>query len=57
MLWPSLADIVSLVAGLGILGLAVGFAAQSTIANFISGITILLEQSFKVGDWISIGEK
>ena len=49
-------DIVSLVAGLGILGLAVGFAAQSTIANFISGITILLEQSFKVGDWISIGE-
>jgi len=50
-------DIVSLVAGLGILGLAVGFAAQSTIANFISGITILLEQSFKVGDWISIGDK
>lgn len=49
-------DIVSLVAGLGILGLAVGFAAQSTIANFISGMTILLEQSFKVGDWISIGE-
>ena len=48
-------DVVSLVAGLGILGLAVGFAAQSTIANFISGITILLEQSFKVGDWISIG--
>lgn len=50
-------DIVSLVAGLGIVGLAVGFAAQSTIANFISGITILLEQSFKVGDWISIGDK
>lgn len=49
-------DIVSLVAGLGILGLAVGFAAQSTIANFISGITILLEQSFKVGDWIRIGD-
>jgi small-conductance mechanosensitive channel len=50
-------DIVSLVAGLGIAGLAVGFAAQSTLANFIAGITILMEQSFQVGDWISIGDK
>lgn len=49
-------DIVSLVAGLGIVGLAVGFAAQSTLANFIAGITILLEQSFQVGDWIHINE-
>ncbi|WP_066801631.1 mechanosensitive ion channel family protein [Moraxella oblonga] len=47
-------DIVSLVAGLGIVGLAVGFAAQSTLANFIAGITILVEQSFQVGDWIRI---
>ena len=47
-------DIVSLIAGLGIVGLAVGFAAQSTLANFIAGITILLEQSFEVGDWINI---
>ncbi|PNK61396.1 mechanosensitive ion channel family protein [Psychrobacter sp. FDAARGOS_221] len=50
-------DIVSLVAGLGIVGLAVGFAAQSTIANFISGITILLEQSFQVGDWIALDDR
>lgn len=49
-------DIVSLVAGLGIVGLAVGFAAQSTLANFIAGITILVEQSFQVGDWIRLGE-
>lgn len=50
-------DIVSLVAGLGIVGLAVGFAAQSTLANFIAGITILMEQSFQVGDWVSINDK
>ncbi|MFA9485427.1 mechanosensitive ion channel family protein [Moraxella haemolytica] len=50
-------DIVSLVAGLGIVGLAVGFAAQSTLANFIAGITILVEQSFQVGDWIRLGDK
>lgn len=50
-------DIVSVVAGLGIAGIAVGFAAQSTLANFISGITILIEQSFQVGDWVSINNK
>lgn len=50
-------DIVLLVAGLGIVGLAVGFAAQSTLANFIAGITILIEQSFQVGDWIRLGDK
>ncbi len=48
-------DIVSIVAGLGIAGLAVGFAAQSTLANFIAGIAILIEQSFQVGDWVRIG--
>nr|WP_312534748.1 mechanosensitive ion channel family protein [Moraxella sp. CTOTU47618] len=50
-------DIVSVVAGLGIAGIAVGFAAQATLANFIAGITILIEQSFQVGDWVSINEK
>lgn len=49
-------DIVSLIAGLGIVGLAVGFAAQSTLANFIAGITILMEQSFQVGDWVRIND-
>ena len=50
-------DIVSVVAGLGIAGIAVGFAAQATLANFIAGITILIEQSFQVGDWVNINEK
>ena len=36
--------------------MAVGLAAQSTLANFIAGITILLEQSFQVGDWININD-
>lgn len=50
-------DIVSIVAGLGIAGLAVGWASQSTLANFIAGIVILIEQSFGVGDWIRLGDK
>lgn len=47
-------DLVSIVAGLGIVGIAVGFAAQSTLADFIAGITILVEQPFQIGDWVSI---
>ncbi|UTO05723.1 mechanosensitive ion channel family protein [Moraxella sp. FZLJ2107] len=50
-------DIFSIVAGLGIAGLAVGWASQSTLANFIAGIVILVEQFFQVGDWIRLGDK
>lgn len=47
-------DLVSIVAGLGIVGIAVGFAAQSTLADFIAGVTILIEQPFQIGDWVRI---
>lgn len=39
----------------GILGIAVGFAAQTSIANIISGIFLLIEQPFCVGDIIECG--
>ncbi|MFO7838023.1 MAG: mechanosensitive ion channel family protein [Desulfosalsimonadaceae bacterium] len=48
-------NIASLIAGVGIAGLAFSFAAQDTIANFISGVAIIIDQPFKEGDWISIG--
>ena len=47
-------DVVSIIAGLGIVGIAVGFAAQSTLANFIAGITLLIERPFRIGDWVKI---
>ncbi|WP_347331045.1 mechanosensitive ion channel family protein [Marinimicrobium locisalis] len=47
-------DEVSIVAGLGIVGIAVGFAAQSTLSNFIAGITLLIERPFRIGDWVTI---
>lgn len=50
-------DIFAMVAGLGIVGLAVGFAAQSTLANFIAGITLLLERPFRIGDWVRINDQ
>ena len=34
--------------------MAVGFAAQETLANFIAGIVIFWDKPFKVGDWIEI---
>jgi len=49
-------DVTSLVAGLGIAGLALSFAAQDTIANIISGVAILIDHPFKQGDWISFGD-
>jgi small conductance mechanosensitive channel len=50
-------DILAVVAGLGIVGLAVGFAAQSTLSNFIAGITLLLERPFRIGDWVRINDQ
>jgi small conductance mechanosensitive channel len=46
--------IVAMLTGVSIIGLAVGFAAQETLANFIAGIVIFLDKPFKIGDWIEI---
>ncbi|HEV7298220.1 MAG TPA: mechanosensitive ion channel family protein [Tepidisphaeraceae bacterium] len=49
--------IVAMLTGVSIIGLAVGFAAQETLANFIAGIVIFLDKPFKVGDWIEVDEQ
>jgi small conductance mechanosensitive channel len=49
-------NVTSMIAGLGIAGLAISFAAQDTIANIISGVTLMLDQPFKQGDWIALGD-
>lgn len=46
-----------LLAGLSIVGIAVGFAARDSLENFISGITILIDEPFKIGDNIEIGDQ
>lgn len=38
----------------GIAGIAIGFAAQTTISNLISGVFVITEKSLKVGDYIEI---
>ena len=47
-------NVAALVAGLSIAGIAIGFAARDSMENFISGITILVDEPFKVGDFIVV---
>src|SRR5687767_13211088 len=47
-------QITALLTGVSIIGLSVGFAAQTTLANFIAGVVIFWDKPFKIGDWIEI---
>ena len=48
------ADVLTVIAGLGILALIIGFGAQSLIEDIFAGIFILFEGRFYVGDIISV---
>ena len=43
-------DIRPILAGIGIMGLAVGFRAQSLVKDFVSGLFVLIENQYSVGD-------
>ena len=45
-------NVTAALAGVGVAGIAVGFAAQDSVANVISGILIFWDKPFEVGDWI-----
>ena len=45
-----------LVAGAGIIGVAIGFGAQTLVKDFLSGIFMLVEDQYGVGDVIDVGE-
>lgn len=49
-------SITSLLAGLGIGGVAVALAAQDTIANFFGSVMIFADKPFQIGDWIITGK-
>lgn len=49
-------DTTSIVAGAGIVGLALGVGAQSLIRDLITGFFIILENQFAVGDYIVCGD-
>jgi small-conductance mechanosensitive channel len=48
-------DVTAWLASAGILGIAIGFAAKDTLANLFSGIFILADAPYKIGDFIVLG--
>ena len=49
-------NIVPLLTGLGIGGLAFAFAAKNTVENLFGSVAVVLDRPFEVGDWIVIGD-
>ncbi|MBW1782542.1 MAG: mechanosensitive ion channel [Deltaproteobacteria bacterium] len=45
-----------ILAGAGIVGLAVGFGSQTLVKDLINGLFILFEESIRVGDWANVGK-
>jgi small conductance mechanosensitive channel len=50
-------NIAPLLAGAGIIGVAVGFGSQTLIKDFLTGLFIILEDTIAVGDVVGIGDK
>ena len=50
MAWD--ADVTGLVASAGIIGLALSFAAQDTLANLFAGVAILADRPYQIGEYI-----
>jgi small-conductance mechanosensitive channel len=50
-------NLTTLFGAAGILGIALGFASQTSVANIISGLFLLSEKPFAVGDIIRVGDK
>jgi moderate conductance mechanosensitive channel len=54
-LWTLGIQIAPLLAGAGIFGLAIGFGAQTLVRDVISGVFFLIEDVFRIGEYIEIG--
>ncbi|CAG4893163.1 hypothetical protein R54767_01494 [Paraburkholderia gardini] len=47
-------NLTPLLAGAGVIGLAVGFGAKTLVTDLITGLFIIVEETISVGDWIEI---
>lgn len=48
-------NITPLLAGAGVLGLAIGFGAQTLVKDVVSGVFFLLDDAFRLGEFIAVG--
>ncbi|MBR3276603.1 MAG: mechanosensitive ion channel family protein [Eubacterium sp.] len=49
------ADVATVVAGIGIVALIVGFGAESLIADMVTGFFMIFENQYNVGDYVEVG--
>src|SRR6476620_11610349 len=60
--WPTIAIVLAVIVALvviassTVLGLVIGFAARSTLANFVAGVMIAINQPVRLGDRAQIGD-
>ncbi|MDR3494852.1 MAG: mechanosensitive ion channel [Ancalomicrobiaceae bacterium] len=47
-------NIAPLLAGAGIIGIAIGFGSQKLVQDLITGLFLLLENAMQVGDWVTV---
>ena len=50
------ADLAGLVTALGVSSIVIGLALQDTLGSVMSGIALLFERPFSVGDWLKVGD-
>lgn len=53
--WVWGADVGGLIAALGVTSIVIGLALQNAVGGVISGLLLLFEQPFKIGDWLDTG--
>jgi small-conductance mechanosensitive channel len=49
-------DIAPLLAGAGVVGLAIGFGAQSLVKDVVSGVFFLIDDAFRIGEYVEFGD-
>ena len=47
-------NVAPLLAGAGVIGIAIGFGSQKLVQDFITGIFLLFENAMQVGDWVTV---
>ena len=48
-------NVTPLLAGAGVIGLAIGFGAQSLVTDLITGLFIIIENSLSIDDYVDVG--
>jgi small-conductance mechanosensitive channel len=47
-------NVTAALAGVGVVGIAIGFAAKETLANILSGFSIFIDKLYRRGDWVKV---